>query len=122
MNKIDMLNKLIDEVNELKVYNDLENKLFSSEMGLCNDKFEKHNMDVFKINIYILGKLFKNELNEFTKDKDKITLDDYYYFIESLELPLVLHELYMKMPCMLVNRKILSYVTDLPSFMGIKKD
>lgn len=113
--------ELINYVDELKENAD-EIRTYSSDMFKeSNDSFELQNDKVFNINLYVLIRLYKKEYNKIVKEKGKFTLDEYYDFIESIDLKDIMRELYMKMPSMIAENKILSYVTDMPSFMSMIK-
>ena len=120
--------ELLDYVSELKENSD-EIRQYSKEffqkpiVARYNqmDTFESQNDKVFNINLYILIRLYKKEYNKIVKEKSKFTLEEYYDFIESVDLKDIMRELYMKMPSMVAENKILSYVTDMPSFMSMIK-
>ena len=113
--------ELINYVDELKENAD-EIRTYSSDMFKeSNDSFELQNDKVFNINLYVLIRLYKKEYKKIVKEKGKFTLDEYYDFIESIDLKDIMRELYMKMPSMIAENKILSYVTDMPSFMSMIK-
>lgn len=119
-----MLCSLVDEVNSLKeCNNDLINEfvfMFPRKNKSC--LFEEQNDRVFNINLYILRRLFKEEIKKLEKTTGKFGIEEYYTLIESLELPETIYRLYMDMPTRHMENKILSYATDIPSFMGIKRD
>lgn len=120
--------ELLEYVSELKENSD-EIRQYSEEffqkpiVARYNqmDTFESQNDKVFNINLYILIRLYKKEYNKIVKEKGKFTLEEYYDFIESIDLKDIIRELYMKMPSMVAENKILSYVTDMPSFMSMIK-
>ncbi len=126
MNKIDikkqeLLNSLIEEVEALK-----ESTNFSTDgfddiflQKKKNSSFEDQNERVFNINMYILVRLYKTEIDQIKKEKGKFGIDEYYDLIENLQLPVSIYRLYAEMPKRIEQNKILSYATDIPSFMGM---
>lgn len=111
--------ELINYVNELKENSD-EIRRYSKDMFKSPvDEFEIQNDKVFNINLYVLIRLYKKEYNELIKQKGSFTLDVYYEFIESIGLKDIMLEAYSKMPKMVGENKILSYVTDMPSFLSM---
>lgn len=119
----EFLCSLVDEVNSLKeCNNDITNEfVFMFTNKNDSSLFEEQNDRVFNINLYILRRLFNKEIKDIEKETGKFGLDEYYTLIESLELPETIYRLYMEMPIRHQENKILSYATDIPSFMGIKK-
>lgn len=116
-----ILYELFDYIDDLKV-NDDEIKKFTDDINLFikpRDSFEEQNDKVFNINLYILIRLYKKEYNEFVKTRKIYNRDDYYDFVESLDLNDTIKEEYLKMPKIVGQNKILSYITDSPSFMGM---
>ena len=122
LKKYKLLLELADKVEEMKKSDEFIDIDFDLGINKNSGNFEKQNDKVFRINMYVITKLFKSEYEEIKKKNEKFTLDEYYDFIENLKLPDTIYELYMKMPNMIKDNKILSYITDIPSFMGIVKD
>ena len=111
--------ELIEYVNELKENSD-EIRRYSMDMfERANDQFERQNDKVFNINLYILIRLYKNEYNKIKKENSEFTLKEYYDFIESIDMNDDIREAYIRMPKMLAENKILSYITDTPNFMSM---
>lgn len=111
--------ELVEYVNDLKENSD-EIRRYSMDMfEQSKDIFEEQNDRVFNINLYILIRLYKDEYNKIKKEKGKFTLKEYYDFIERIEMNDVIREAYIRMPKMLAENKILSYITDMPSFMSM---
>lgn len=119
-----MLCNLVDEVNSLReCNNDITNEfVFMFENNKGASLFEEQNDRVFNINLYILRILFNDEIKKIKKESGKFGIEEYYTLIESLNLPETIYRLYMEMPESHNKNKILSYATDIPSFMGIKKN
>lgn len=118
--KLNKLYKLIDTVDELKKSEILANDLdIRFEDRAKNCTFEEINERTFNINIYVLMKLYKDEIEEIKKEKGKFGLEEYYGLIESLELPDALDSLYMEMPKRFKMNKKISCATEIPSFMGL---
>lgn len=111
--------ELVEYVNELKENSD-EIRRYSRDMfERPNDKFEIQNDRVFNINLYVLIRLYKKEYNKIKSENGEFTLKEYYDFIESIDMNDVIREAYIRMPKMLGENKILSYITDMPSFMSM---
>lgn len=122
LKKQKLLYELIDKVEDFKKNDDSIKIDFYPEFTECIGDFEKQNEKVYKINFYIITRLFSEEYEKIKTERGKFTIDEYYDFIESLNLPDKIYELYIRMPQNIMNNKILSYITDIPSFMGIIKD
>ena len=121
LKRIKVLYELLDYIDDLKENDDEINK-FTDDINLFmepRDSFEEQNDKVFNINLYILIRLYKKEYNEFVKTRKIVTKDDYFDFIETLDLNDTIKEEYLKMPIIVGQNKILSYITDSPSFMGM---
>ena len=115
--KIKLLHTLIDEVNNIKKNNsnlELDLNLPSSK---CN--YEMENAKIFYTNLYILLKVYNKEIMVMKDKQGNFSIEEYYMFIESINLPDSIYELYIRMPEMLSKNKKLSYATDIPSFMGM---
>lgn len=121
LKKQKILYELIEKVEEIKKTGEIINIDFDLEFKECKDDFEKQNQRVFNINAYIITKLYKEEYEKIKEEKGQFKLAEYYEFIESLDLPDKISEYYIKMPHVVTNNRILSYITDIPSFMGIIK-
>ena len=114
--------ELIKYVSDLKENSD-EIKEHSKEMfSRARDTFEKQNDKVFDINLFILIRLYKKEYNAIKKERGKFSLAEYYDFVESINLPDNIYEMYVKMPKMMSQNKIISYITDMPSFLNMVKN
>ena len=119
LKRIKVLYELLEYIDDLRENDDEINK-FTENINLfteARDSFEEQNDKVFNINLYILIRLYKKEYNEFVKTRKILTRDDYYDFVESLDLNDTIKEEYLKMPKLVGQNKILSYITDSPSFM-----
>ena len=113
--------ELIKYVSDLKENSD-EIREYSKEMfSYARDTFEMQNDKVFDINLFILIRLYKKEYNELKKERGKFSLNEYYDFVESIDLPDNIYEMYIKMPKMLSQDRIISYITDMPSFLNMVK-
>ena len=111
--------ELIKYVSDLKENSD-EIREYSKEMfTYARDTFEKQNNKVFDINLFILIRLYKKEYNALKQERGQFSLNEYYDFVESIDLPDNIYEMYMKMPKMLSQDKIISYITDMPSFLSM---
>ncbi len=113
--KIGLLCKLIDSINNLKKDNSNINLGLSLPDSKCN--FESENLKIFCINLYILLKIFHKEVIEIKDNFGNFGIEEYYTFIEGLDLPDAIYKLYAKMPDMLNYNRHISYVTDIPGFM-----
>lgn len=121
INRIKLLNNLFDEVKILKESTNFSTDGFDSIFPKKKDdsSFENQNERVFNINMYILVRLFKSEIDQIREEKGKFGIEEYYDLIESLELPVSIYELYADMPSRIEQNRILSYATDIPSYMGM---
>ena len=121
MNKNEILYSIYDEVEKLKKYEYVEkvNIDINFDDVIDNCSFEKQNEKVFNINLYVLMKLYKNEIDSLRDENGKFGIDEYYELLENLNLPDYIYDLYYNMPKTIEKNKILSYVTDIPSFMGM---
>ncbi len=117
--KLNMLNEILDEMKNINT-DEINIDYFNLEEPI--DDFDFQNIHVFKMNLYILMKLYKEEIDKIKMEKGKFELDEYYLLLESINLPVKLYQLYIKMPEFINNKRILSYTTDIPSFMGMIKD
>ena len=121
LKRIKVLYELLDYIDDLKENDDEINK-FTNDINLFmppRDSFEKQNDKVFNINLYILIKLYKKEYNNFIKERKKFNKEDYFDFVETLNIDDTIKEEYLKMPKIVGENKILSYITDSPSFMSM---
>lgn len=126
--KVKLLCNLINMVNQIKKSDNpvnLEMPISKDDLGIVISKdnnknaYEEENDKILKVNLYILIRIYKKEIKEI---KDRIGcfgIEEYYEFIESLNLPDSIYELYIRMIPMHRYNKQLSYVTDVPSFMGM---
>lgn len=119
-----ILSSLIEEVEIMKESTNFSKNEFDI---IFSDKrkdssFENQNERVFNVNMYILMRLFKEEIKQIKNEKGKFGISEYYDLVEGLELPDSIYHLYMEMPDRVMQNKILSYATDIPSFMGIKRN
>ena len=121
---MNIIELLFDEVENLKKQETVSKVDIdiNFEDVIDNSSFEKQNEKVFNINLYILMKLFKNEIDELRDENGKFGLKEYYTLIENLNLPNTIYDLYYNMPKIIEENKILSYATDIPSFVGIKRN
>lgn len=129
MNKDDIRRKkllygIIEEVEALKESTNFSTSgfdiIFTEKKK--DSSFEDQNERVFNINMYILMRLFKEEIIQIKKEKGKFGINEYYDLIEKLDLPDSIYRLYIEMPDRIKQNKILSYATDIPSFMGMIKN
>ena len=121
LKRIKVLYELLDYIDDLKENDDEINK-FTNDINLFmppRDSFEKQNDKVFNINLYILIRLYKKEYNNFIKERKKFNKEDYFDFVETLNIDDTIKEEYLKMPKIVGENKILSYITDSPSFMSM---
>jgi hypothetical protein len=121
MEKVIELYNVFDEAEELKKQEIINVNGIDFELQNTDGDFEKQNNKVFMINLYILIKLYNKEFNSIKEKYGEFKLDQYYELVENLDLPDSIHEMYISMPKMINNNKILSYATDIPSYMGMKK-
>ena len=113
--------ELINYVSDLKENSD-EIRAYSKEMfTYARDTFEKQNDKVFDINLFILIRLYKKEYNALKQERNQFTLKEYYDFVEGINLPDKIYEMYIKMPKMLSRDKIIPYITDMPSFLSMTR-
>lgn len=110
--------ELLKRVEKLKENSTGVYKYSNDIFEKATDIFENQNDKVFDINMYILSQLYTEEFEEIQKN-NKFSLNDYYDLIERLDLPDIMYEAYIKMPKMISKNKILSYVTDIPSFISM---
>ena len=115
--KIKLLHTLIDEVNNIKKNNSNLELDLNLPVSKCN--YEMENTKIFYTNLYILLKVYNKEIMVMKDKKGNFSIEEYYMFIESINLPDSIYELYIRMPEMLSKNKKLSYATDIPSFMGM---
>ncbi|MBP3635181.1 MAG: hypothetical protein J6J17_01805 [Bacilli bacterium] len=116
-----LLFELVNEVDNIKQTDEIIDIDFNLGFKESISDFERHNDKVFNINVYIITRLFKGEYEKIKEEKGKFTLEEYYEFIDGLDLPDIIQEYYIKMPQMVAQNKILSYVTDIPSYLDIIK-
>lgn len=121
MNRNEILYNIFDEVENLKRHEYVEkvNIDINFDDVIDNSSFEKQNEKVFNINLYILMRLYKDKIDALRDENGEFGINEYYELLENLNLPDTIYDLYYNMPKIVEQNKILSYATDIPSFMGM---